>query len=207
MAQKRLRRITSSRGSGKGNSGASKSKTRSKDSLPHGKQSRKSVTSTIPAKTRSQEIRDNLLHVAADMHRAEVRGEKLAFTQACENRGVDPRSRHNSVTKLFYKDASSRIHARKSDNYTAKFTLPTTRPDVFVSVTARGNVERSLTGRYLNAIKEAGDGKFDLLRDFPKGVFIDGKRLATGPFELQRILEALEQSETAFEQQYYGGAR
>jgi len=159
--------------------------------------------------------RAKLLQVAGDINRAEARGEKLTFTQACENRNVAPRSRHNHVTKLFYKDSSGRIHAdstgrlhaRKSDNYVQKFSLPTTRPDVFASITARGSAERSLAGRWLNAIKAAADGDFSLLQNFPKNTFIDGRRLPTAPYEVQRILNALEQSETAFEQQYYGGAR
>ena len=151
--------------------------------------------------------RAKLLQVAGDINRAEARGEKLTFTQACENRNVAPRSRHNHVTKLFYKDSSGRIHARKSDRYTQQFSVPTTRPDVFDSIRARGSAERSLAGRWLNAIKAAADGDFSLLQNFPKNTFIDGRRLPTAPYEVQRILNALEQSETAFEQQYYGGAR
>jgi hypothetical protein len=158
--------------------------------------------------TRSQDTRINLLHTAADMRRAEGRGEKLTLSRAARARGVDPRSRHTHVTELFYKDSSGRIHARKSDRYTQKFTLPTTRPDVLDSITARGSEERSLVGRWLNGIKAAGEGNFDLIRDFPKGTFVDGKRLPTSAFEVQKILEAMEQSETAIEQKYFaGGAR
>ena len=213
MARKRKRARSS--GGNRQPKHARNHKSRTKDSLPTGHSSVQKITPTLTVSTeydlsiRSLRTQSNLLHVGADMRLAEVRGEKLTYTQACENRGVSPHSRHKHYKKLFYKDSSGQIHARKSDPYAWEFTLPTTRPDVFVSVTARGNVERSLTGRWLNAIKSAGDGNFDLIRDFPKGVFIDGKRLATGPFEVQRILEALEQSETAFEQQYYGtgGAR
>src|SRR2546427_1096221 len=103
-----------------------------------------------PARHNPSPSRAKLLQVAGDIKRAEARGEKLTFTQACENRNVAPRSRHNHVTKLFYKDSSGRIHARKSDRYTQRFSVPTTRPDVFDSITARGNDERSLVGRWLN---------------------------------------------------------
>ena len=157
---------------------------------------------------RSEYTRSNLLRVASDMRRAVARGEKLTFSRAAKERGVDPRSRFNHLTKLFYKDASGRIHARKTDNYAQKFSIPTTRPDVFDTITARGNEERSIVGRWLNAMKAAADGDFTLINAFPKNVFVDGKRLPTAPYEVQRILEALEQSENAFEQQYYGrGAR
>jgi hypothetical protein len=158
---------------------------------------------------RSVRTQNNLLHVAADMRRAESRGEKLTFTQATDNRGVDPRSRHAHFTALFYKDQTGRIRARKSDRYTQEFTLPTTRPDVFDSITGHGSKERSLVGRWLNAVTAAGKGDFSLINKFPTNTFVDGRRLPTSNFEIQKILDAMEQSETAFEQQYYskGGAR
>lgn len=143
------------------------------------------------------------------MRRAEARGEKLTFSRAARERGVDPRSRHSHVKSLFYTDSTGRLHARKSDNYVQKFSLPTTRPDVFASITARGSAERSLVGRWLNTLKAAGDGDFTPLQNFPKNIFVDGKRLPTAPYEVQKILEAVEQGkEDAFEQMYYGrGAR
>jgi len=141
------------------------------------------------------------------MLRAALRGEKLSFTQAAHDRHVSPSSRHNYVTGLFYRDAHGRIQPRKSDSYTQRFTVPSTKPDVFVSITAKGKEERVLVAHWLDAIKAARGGDFSLIRDFPNNVFIDGRRLPTAPYEVQRILEALEQSETPLEQQYYGGAR
>src|SRR5436309_6376518 len=95
-------------------------------------------------------------------------------SRAARERGIDPRSRHVYVTKLFYKDSSGRIHARKTDNYAQKFNIPTTKPDVFDTITARGSAERSLAGRWLNALKAAGDGDFSLLQNFRKNTFVDG---------------------------------
>jgi len=203
MARKRKRARSS--GGNRQPKHARNHKSRTKDSL--GRSSVKTPTLTVSnvydLSIRSLRTQSNLLHVASDMRR----NPTLTYTQACENRGVSPQSRHKRYKKLFYKDSSGQINARKSDPYVWEFTLPTTRPDKFDSITARGSKERSLVGRWLNTIRAAGEGNFDLIHDFPKGVFIDGKRLATSPFEVQRILEALEQSETAFEQQYYGGAR
>ena len=186
-----------------------KSGKRSASSISRSQRQNKPASSPADRSVRSQDTRSNLLHIASDMRRAEARGEKLTFSRAARERGVDPRSRHSHVTALFYKDSSGRIHARKSDNYAQKFSLPTTRPDVFDSVTARGSAERSLVGRWLNTLKAAGDGDFTPLQNFPKNIFVDGKRLPTAPYEVQKILEAVEQGkEDAFEQMYYGrGAR
>jgi hypothetical protein len=194
---------------GKVSSGARKSRIRSSNVSPTTRL-RKSAQRGNPHQqsNRSTTTRSNLLHIASDLRRAEARGEKLPFSQAARNRGVDPRSRHYHVTDLFYKDSSGRIRARTTDSYTQTFSIPTTRPDRFDSIIARGNEERSLVGRWLNAIHAAGKGDFVLINEFPKNIFIDGRRLPTGNFEIQKILEALEQGETALEQQYFsGGAR
>src|SRR5712692_10269782 len=105
MAQKILRRITPSRGSGKGSSGA-KIKSRINTSVSTGRGSVKEVTPTLTVSTeydlsiRSLRTQSNLLHVGADMRLAEVRGEKLTFSQAARNRGVDPPFRHKYYKKL-----------------------------------------------------------------------------------------------------------
>jgi len=201
MARKDTGQVTRPKGPGQ-----RKNKTRSaKSSLPPYRSSRKKAYN--PARRNPSPSRAKLIQVAGDMRRAADRGEKLTFSQAADNRGVDTRTRHVHVTKLFYKDSTGRIHARKTDLYAQQFSIPSTRPDVFDTITARGNEERSTVGRWLNALKAAADGDFSLLQNFPKNTFVDGRRLPTGDYEVQRILEALEQSETAFEQQYYGGAR
>jgi hypothetical protein len=57
-------------------------------------------------------------------------------------------------------------------------------------------------GEWIAAIKEAGRGDFARLNRFPKKTFIDGVRLPTGRYEVQKILEALETSERPFERLY-----
>src|SRR5690242_13442416 len=127
MARKDTGQVTRLKGPGQ-----RKNKTRSpKTSIPSYRPSRKKAYNPSRSSVLSQDTRSNLLHIASDMRRAAERGEKLTFSRAARERGVDPRSRHVHFTKLFYKDSTGRIHARKSDNYAQKFSLPTTRPDVF----------------------------------------------------------------------------
>jgi len=57
-------------------------------------------------------------------------------------------------------------------------------------------------GEWFAAIKEAGRGDVARLNRFPKGTYIDGVRLPTGVYEVQKILEAMETSESPFEQLY-----
>jgi hypothetical protein len=51
-------------------------------------------------------------------------------------------------------------------------------------------------------INEAKDGDFTRIRKFPKGTMVNGVRLPTGDYEVQRIVEALESEDSAFEQLY-----
>jgi hypothetical protein len=136
---------------------------------------------------RSLSTRSSLIHVASDMRR----DSNLTFTQGCHNRGVSPRSRHKHVTALFYKDALGRVRPLKSDPYSEKMSIPSARPDVLIDLVARGNKERQLVGEWFAAIKEAGRGDFTRLNRFPKRTYIDGVRLPTGAYEVQKILEAL----------------
>src|SRR6266480_1708595 len=136
---------------GKVSSDARRKTKSDKVSIPPYRPSRKKAYN--PARVTPSPSRAKLIQVAGDMRRAAERGEKLTFCRAARERGVDPRSRHVQVTALFYKDSAGRIHARKSDRYAQKFSVPTTRPDVFDTIMARGNVERSLVGRWLNALK------------------------------------------------------
>src|SRR5437899_11140913 len=118
MARKDTGQVTRRKGPGQ-----RKNKTRSaKISIPSYRPSRKKAYN--PARRNPSPSRAKLIQVAGDMRRAEARGEKLTFSRAARERGVDPRSRHVYVTRLFYKDSSGRIHARKTDNYAQKFSLP-----------------------------------------------------------------------------------
>lgn len=150
------------------------------------------------ASERSQTRRSRLLQVASDMRRDNT----LAFTQACHNRGVNPQSRHRHVTALFYKDASGKVRPRKTDSYAQEISIPSTRPGVSIHFVARGSKERQLVGEWFAALKEAGGGDFTRLSTFPKGTFVDGVRLPTGAYEVQCILEAMEDSESPLEELY-----
>ena len=57
-------------------------------------------------------------------------------------------------------------------------------------------------GEWFAAINEAAGGDFARLNRFPKRTFIDGVRLPTGAYEVQRILEAMEGAESPFERLY-----
>jgi len=57
-------------------------------------------------------------------------------------------------------------------------------------------------GEWFASIREAGRGDFARLNRFPKGTFIDGVHLPTAAYEVQKILEAMESSESPFEQLY-----
>jgi len=63
-------------------------------------------------------------------------------------------------------------------------------------------------GEWFASIKEAGRRDFSRLNRFPKGTYIGGVRLPTGAYEVQKILEAMENSENPFERLYAtaGGA-
>ena len=61
-------------------------------------------------------------------------------------------------------------------------------------------------GEWLASILEAGRNDFSRLNRFPKGTFIDGVRLPTGAYEVQKILEAMENSESPFERLYASAA-
>ena len=65
-----------------------------------------------------------------------------------------------------------------------------------------------MVGEWFAAIKEAGRGDFSRMNRFPKRTFIDGVRLPTAAYEIQKILEAMENSESPYEQLYAtaGGA-
>jgi len=191
MSQKRKRQAASQ------SSPAAKKKTRSRTTLSN-QRLRRNLSE------RSRATRSSLLNVASDMRRS----PNLTFTQACHNRGLSPRSRHKHVTALFYKDALGRVRPRKSDPYSEKMSIPSTRPDVLIDLVPRGNKERQLVGEWFAAIKEAGRGDFTRLNRFPKRTCIAGVRLPTGAYEVQKILEALETSESPFERLYAtaGGA-
>jgi hypothetical protein len=104
--------------------------------------------------------------------------------------------------KAFFRDSGGQLQVAGYDRYVKRLPLPTTQPGKVEIVRARGSHERSLCGRWLNALQAAGKGDFGPIDAFPKNVFIDGYRLATGHYEVQRIVEAFAESDRAFDELY-----
>jgi hypothetical protein len=144
--------------------------------------------------------RERLLQVASDIRR----DLSLTFTEAASNRGVDGRSRHKYLKKLFYRDATGRIRATKSDNYRETLVIPNTHPGQVTETHTKNSEERSVVGRWIAAINAAAGGDFSKIQAFPKGQSVGGVRLATSPYEVQRILEAMATSGERFDGPYRG---
>lgn len=154
---------------------------------------------------RSQSTRAKTLHVLSDLRR----DPKLNSTQAAKNREVSLHSMWKHVgSELKQERPGGRIRVTASDRLRATLHIPTKKPDVLVPIHTKGSKERYLVGEWFASIKEAGRGEFSRLNRFPKGTYIDGVRLPTGRNEVQKILEALENSESPFERLYgtAGGA-
>lgn len=142
--------------------------------------------------------RERLLQVASDLRRDPT----LSFSRAAKDRGVSPRSRHAVLKNLFYKDASGRILPRKSDRYRETLFIPNTQPGQFTEVHAKNSQNRSLVGQWLVAINAAAGGDFARIDAFPKNHVVGGVRLATSRDEVQRIVEAMAESDGRYEGPY-----
>jgi hypothetical protein len=104
-------------------------------------------------------------------------------------------------------DSSGRIHPRsKSDSKRETLLIPNSEGGR-TPVPTRGSSERKRVGEWMAALNAAGDGDFSLIRAFPKRLFIGGVRLPTSDYEVQRILEALEDREEPYEGLYRTLAR
>ena|SRR5215469_175840 len=155
--------------------------------------------STRNLSERSQSTRAKALHVLSDLRR----DPKLTLTQAARNREVSLRSIRKYVeSQLRQERPAGRIRVTTSDRLRATLHIPSTKPDVLIPIHTRSSKERYLVGEWFAAIKEAGRGDVARLNRFPKGTYIDGVRLPTGVYEVQKILEAMETSESPFEQLY-----
>jgi len=148
---------------------------------------------------RSQAARAKALHVLSDLRR----DPKLTLSQAAKNREVSPRSVWKHIgSQLKQERPGGRIRVTASDRLRATLHIPSTKPDVLIPIRTKSSKERYLVGDWFASIVEAGRGDFSRLNQFPKGVYIDGVRLPTGAYEVQKILEAMENSESPFEQLY-----
>ena len=132
-----------------------------------------------------------------------LRRDGVSGRDARKQSGVTIQTAQRYFPKAFFRDPSGHLHVTDHDRYVEQFLLPTTQPGKFEIVRARGDRERSLCGRWLNAVKAAGDGDFSPIDNFPKNVFIDGYRLSTSHYVVQRIDEAVsEEPEHKFDELY-----
>src|SRR5215468_4398598 len=148
---------------------------------------------------RSQFTRAKALHVLSDLRR----DPKLTLSQAAKNREISPRSIWKHIgSQLERKGSGRRIGVTTSDRLRATLHIPSTKPDVLIPIHTKSSKERYLVGEWFASIIEAGRGDFSRLNQFPKGIYIDGVRLPTGAYEVQKILDAMENSESPFERLY-----
>lgn len=95
-----------------------------------------------------------------------------------------------------------KLRVTASDRLRTTLRIPSTKPDVLIPIHTKSSKERYLVGEWFASLKEAARGDFSRLKRFPKGTYIDGVRLPTGAYEVQRIVEAMETSESPFERLY-----
>jgi hypothetical protein len=191
MARKRLRRITSSQGSGKGSSGARK-RTQSQSIVRGSTRSRKSA--------RAASLKQQLRLPAFELVRFRREGD--TWDEAESRSGIDRLMAEGALPGAFFRDERRQIQGREYDRYTRKLKIPTTRPGQFRWLRARGSRQASLIGTWNNAVKAAGRGDFALIDAFPRNVSIDGVRLATSHREVSRIAAAVADSDQPFENIY-----
>jgi len=142
--------------------------------------------------------RERLLQVASDMRRDPT----LSFSRAAADRGVSPKSRHAFLKNLFYRDASGRILPRKSDRYRKALFIPNAQPGQVTEIRTKNSQERSSVGQWHVAINAAAGGDFSRIDAFPKNQVVGGVRLATSRDEVQRIVEAMAESDGRYEGPY-----
>jgi len=191
MARKQSRRITSRRGSGKGESGARK-QTRSQSIVRGLPRSRKGAG--------APSLKQQLRRSAFELLRS--RREGNTWEEAERLSGIDRITAESILPSAFFRDERRRLQARGSDRYTRKLKIPTTKPGQFRWLRARGSRQASLVGTWSNALKAAGRGDFSLIDAFPRNVFIDGIRLATSHYEVSRIAAAAAENDEPFEDIY-----
>ena len=95
-----------------------------------------------------------------------------------------------------------RIRVTASDRLRVTLQIPSTKPEVLIPIHTKSSKERYLVGEWFAAVKEAAHGDFSRLNKFPKRTFVNGVRLPTGSYEVQRILESMETAEQPFEYLY-----
>src|SRR5712692_11505304 len=115
MALKRKRRVTP----GKGSPGAGQSRIRS--SIVRNRSKSVNVTPRLAdLAPRSLSARSRAIQVLSDLRR----DPSLTFSQAAENRGVDPSTIHKYLRSALRKDDSGRVVARPSDRFREVTFIP-----------------------------------------------------------------------------------
>src|ERR1700687_5885797 len=193
MAQKKLRRITSSRGSGKGSSGARKqTRTRSRVLGPaHKRKSARDCLRAVPIAKRHRAPRpsslsEQQLRTRADVlaaHSDMLRDRNLTASQAASDNGVTVRDFWKYIPKAFKKNSRGRIRAI-ADRYVRRMEIP--GPDGPTLIKIRGSKAKSEVARFRNDVFSFLGGDVSAL-DKWQGVTIQGHELLTDP----RIIRTL----------------
>lgn len=187
MAQKKLRRITSSRGSGKGSSGARK-QTRPASIVRDPARSRKSTRVRSRAVPMSKDYRaprpsslsKRQLKTRADVlaaHSDMLRDRNLTASQAAKDNGVTVRDFWKYIPKAFKKDSRGRIRAI-ADRYVRRMEIP--GPDGPILIKIRGSKAKGELARFRNDFFRVLAGDRSAI-DKWKGVTIQGHKLLTDP--------------------------
>jgi len=192
MARKQPRRITSRRGSGKGKSGARKSKsvkTSIASTTRSGKSARGRSRTTTPRHYRAPrpsslspaelKKRGDALAAHADM----LRNRKLTASQAAKDWGVKVTDFWKYIPKAFNKDARGRIRA-VADRYMRRLEIP--GPDGPIVIKVRGSKARGEFARFRNDVFRFLAGDRSAI-DKWQGVSIQGRELLTDPQILQTL--------------------
>lgn len=143
---------------------------------------------------RSEETFEKGLHVASDLRRDPT----LSFTRAARNREIDPRSilKHERLGSHFRQDRpGEKIQVTKSDRLHVTMWIDSTQPGVLTPIETKGNKQRQLVARWKSAVDKFAAGDPSEIRAFPRGQFVGGVRLPTGAYEVQRIVEAMAETQ------------
>lgn len=122
----------------------------------------------------------------------------FSFSKLAKRWHLDPRSFYRHAKQAIRTDASGYVRVRPNDRLRVVLQIPTTKPGEYQTIVTRSSKERQQLGEWWAALNEAKDGKFARLNTFPKNTFIDGVRLPTSPYEVQKLLDALEAEGSKF---------
>jgi len=149
-------------------------------------------------RSRKLSARERSALVRRDM----LKDPSLSLAQAARNRDVDRRTVRKYFGAALQKDSSGRIRVRPNDRLRQTLYIPGTEPGEEIPVPTSSSHERRLLGKWMAALNYAGRGDFSRIRAFPRGQSIGGVTLPTSDYEIQRILDALAESESPFEGLY-----